>query len=89
MSFSLRNVQNIDITLNEIENALQKGERVELRDIFTLETRVQKARMSRNPRTNEISRHEGVRQSYWQQFFFKYQPPARKQPTPRPTILVT
>ena len=43
----------LDIILNEIENALQKGERVELRDIFTLETRVQKARMSRNPRTNE------------------------------------
>ena len=43
----------LDITLNEIENALKKGERVELRDIFTLETRVQKARISRNPKTNE------------------------------------
>ena len=42
-----------NIILNEIENALQKGERVELRDIFTLETRVQKARISRNPKTNE------------------------------------
>ena len=43
----------LDITLNEIENALKKRERVELRDIFTLETRVQKARISRNPKTNE------------------------------------
>ena len=43
----------LDITLSEIENSLRKGERVELRDIFTLETRVQKARISRNPKTNE------------------------------------
>ena len=43
----------LDITLNEIENALQKGERVELRDVFTLETKVQKARISRNPKNNE------------------------------------
>ena len=43
----------LDITLNEIENALKKGERIELRDIFTLETRIQKARISRNPKTNE------------------------------------
>ena len=42
-----------DIILNEIEVALKKEERVELRDIFTLETRVQKARISRNPKTNE------------------------------------
>ena len=43
----------LDITLNEMENALKKRERVELRDIFTLETRIQKARISRNPKTNE------------------------------------
>ena len=43
----------LDITLNEIENALKKGERVELRDVFTLETKVQKARISRNPKNNE------------------------------------
>ena len=36
-----------------MENSLKKNERVELRDIFTLETRVQKARISRNPKTNE------------------------------------
>ena len=43
----------IEITLSKIENALEKNERVELRDIFTLETRVQKARVSRNPKTQE------------------------------------
>ena len=43
----------IEITLSKIENALEKNERIELRDIFTLETRVQKARISRNPKTNE------------------------------------
>ena len=43
----------IGITLSKIENALKKNERVELRDIFTLETRIQKARISRNPRTEE------------------------------------
>ena len=43
----------INITLLKIENALEKSERVELRDIFTLETRIQKARISRNPKTQE------------------------------------
>ena len=43
----------VNIILNEIENALKKNERVELRDIFTLETRIQKARISRNPKTSE------------------------------------
>ena len=43
----------VNIILNEIENALKKNERVELRDIFTLGTRIQKARMARNPKTNE------------------------------------
>ncbi len=43
----------IEITLSKIENALEKNERVELRDIFTLETRIQKSRISRNPKTQE------------------------------------
>ena len=36
-----------------MSNSLKRGERVELRDIFTIEPRVQKARISRNPKTNE------------------------------------
>ena len=43
----------LDITMHEIQDALKRGERVELREVFTLEPRVQKARVSRNPRTNE------------------------------------
>ncbi len=43
----------LDITVHEIQDALKRGERVELREVFTLEPRVQKARVSRNPRTNE------------------------------------
>ena len=43
----------VEIILYQIEKSLERNERVELRDIFTLETRTQKARTSRNPRTNE------------------------------------
>ena len=43
----------IEIALIQIEKSLEKNERVELRDIFTLETRIQKARTSRNPKTQE------------------------------------
>ena len=32
----------VDITLYEIQNSLKRGERVELRDIFTIEPRIQK-----------------------------------------------
>ena len=43
----------IYITISEMQNALKRGERVELRDIFSIEPRIQKARISRNPMTNE------------------------------------
>tara|TARA_Y100001970_G_C13952762_1_gene709104 strand:- start:491 stop:817 length:327 start_codon:yes stop_codon:yes gene_type:complete len=43
----------IDIFLNEITKALSNGERVELRDVMMFETRVQKERLSINPRTLE------------------------------------
>ena len=43
----------IEIFLNEIKNSLKRHERVELRDIFTLETKLQKAKYARNPKTNE------------------------------------
>ena len=42
-----------DISIYEMQEALKRGERVELRDLFTLEPRIQKARISRNPKTNE------------------------------------
>ncbi len=43
----------LDIALYEMQSSLKRGERVELRDIFSIETRIQKARISRNPKTNE------------------------------------
>ena len=46
-------IKLIDILMIEIKNSLKRKERVELRDIFTLETKIQKARMARNPKTNE------------------------------------
>ena len=46
-------IKLFDITLYEMKDALKRGERVELRDLFTIEPRIQKARISRNPKTNE------------------------------------
>jgi integration host factor subunit beta len=43
----------VDIALYEMQNALKRGERVELREVFSLEPKIQKARISRNPKTNE------------------------------------
>ena len=43
----------IEIVLNEIQDALRRNERIELRDNFTLEGKIQKARIDRNPKTNE------------------------------------
>ena len=43
----------IEIILTQISSSLKKNERVELRDIFILDTRIQKPRISRNPKTNE------------------------------------
>ncbi len=43
----------IDITLSEIKEALKRGDRVELRGFGVFSTNVQKARISRNPKTGE------------------------------------
>ena len=43
----------VEIIILQIQEALVRNERVELRDIFTLESKMQKARISRNPKTNE------------------------------------
>ena len=42
-----------DIIIYETQEALKRGERVELREIFSIEPRIQKPRISRNPTTNE------------------------------------
>jgi integration host factor subunit beta len=46
-------IRLFEIVVNEIQDALKRGERIELRDVFAIEPRVQKARVSRNPKTNE------------------------------------
>ena len=43
----------IEIFINEIKYALKRRERIELRDVFSIEPRLQKARYGRNPKTNE------------------------------------
>ena len=43
----------IDIILNEIKRALRRGDRVELRGFGIFSTNIQKARISRNPKTGE------------------------------------
>ena len=43
----------LNIILNEIKKALKRGERVVLRGFGIWSTRIQKARISRNPKTGE------------------------------------
>ncbi len=43
----------LDIFFDEIKNALKKDERVELRGFGVWSTNMQKARISRNPKTGE------------------------------------
>ena len=43
----------INIILKEIKNALKRGDRVELRGFGVFSTNLQKARISRNPKTGE------------------------------------
>ena len=45
-------IKLFDITIYEMQEALKRNERVELRDIFSLEPKIQKQRISRNPKTN-------------------------------------
>ena len=53
-NFLKKDLQKLtEIIFKEIKNTLKRGERVELRDLFTIEPRIQKARISRNPKTNE------------------------------------
>ena len=42
-----------DIILSEIKNALKRGDRCELRGFGVFSTNIQKARISRNPKTGE------------------------------------
>ena len=46
-------VKFTDIILDEIKRALKRGDRVELRGFGMFSTKIQKPRISRNPRTGE------------------------------------
>ncbi len=43
----------IEIFISESKNALKRGDRVEFRDVFTLDPRIQKEGIRRNPMTGE------------------------------------
>ena len=43
----------LSVVLNEIKQALKRGDRVELRGFGMFSTNIQKARISRNPKTGE------------------------------------
>ena len=43
----------VEIFVSEVKSSLKRHERVELRDVFSLEPRLKKARIARNPKTNE------------------------------------
>ena len=43
----------VSVVLNEIKQALKRGDRVELRGFGIFSTNLQKARISRNPKTGE------------------------------------
>ena len=43
----------INITLEEIKNSLKRSARIELRNVFTLDPKIQKEGFRRNPKTGE------------------------------------
>ena len=53
-NFLKKDLQKLtEIIFKEIKNTLKRGERVELRGFGVFSTNIQKARISRNPRTGE------------------------------------
>ena len=43
----------LEIFISEIRFSLKRHERIELRDVFSIEPKLQKSRIARNPKTNE------------------------------------
>ena len=53
-NFGKKNLEKlVNIILNEIKEALKRGERCELRRFGVFKTHIQRARISRNPKTNK------------------------------------
>ena len=55
----------LNIFLNEIKEALKRGERLELRNFGTLSIRNQKASVRRNPKTGEKVHVKQKKTIYW------------------------
>ena len=55
----------LNIFLNEIKEALKRGERLELRNFGTLSIRNQKASVRRNPKTGEKVHIKQKKTIYW------------------------
>ena len=43
----------LSVAITEMKDALKRGERVELRDVFSLDPKIQKEGIRRNPRSGE------------------------------------
>ncbi len=53
-NFYKKNIEKIfDIMLDEIKRSLKRGDRVELRGLFSMSTNIQRASIRRNPKTGE------------------------------------
>ncbi len=53
-NFLKKDVRKVfEIFISELRNSLKRHERIELRDVFSMEPRLNRARFSRNPKTNE------------------------------------
>ena len=53
-NFLKKDLKNIiDIFFEELRNSLRRHERVELRDVFSIEPKLYNARYALNPKTNE------------------------------------
>jgi len=53
-NFLLKDLEKVvSVVLSEIKQALKRGDRVELRGFGMFSTNIQKARISRNPKTGE------------------------------------
>ena len=46
-------IKIVEIFFLELKSSLSRHERVELRDVFSIEPKYKKARYARNPKTNE------------------------------------
>ena len=67
-NFYKREIESFtNIILNEIKNALKRGDSVEIRGFGSFRPRIQKARISRNPATGEKVNTQEKINIHWKQ----------------------